>query len=476
MERDLSAAFKGYDLVQLDGRQLLEKVKSEQPIEIQAYGRVFDFVLTANDLRAKDYKAVETSVSGDRELEKSEVSTYKGKLSDDAASEVRFTINDGELEGFIYTGDNQKFFVARASKFSKNARANDVVVYAENDLLRTFDLSNDTPLPPGDIAGKIELGLDIIKANNNRATTAFEMDGAQAATDLKTIEVATEADYQWVSQAGGAAAANTEILGIMNLVDGIYRRDLNLTVTITFQHAWTAADPYTSGSTQELLDKFLGYWNANYPPSQYPRDTAHLFTGKFSNQGIAYQGVVCRGTTYAYGLTARGVVTYLITAHEIGHNLGAEHIDNSGACGNSMMNPFLTGIVSSFCDTSKSQIAGYTASNGSCLLSSGTIAPPIPTPSCSYSISSSSQNFTSAGGTGSISMTTNCSYSSYVASGTDFTTITNGASGVGNGTINFSINANSGAARTGSIFVAGQILNISQAAAATRRKKILLSP
>lgn len=496
LERDLSKSFKGYDLVKLDSREMLRKAKSELPIEIQACGRVFEFVLTPNDLRAKNYRAVETNDSGDRELEQSEVFTYKGKLSGDTNSEVRFTVKEGEIEGFIYTGDNNKFFVAQAEKFSKNARANDAVVYAGDDLLKNLDLSNDTPAPPVDIEGKIDAGLDIIKGYNNSSDSAFGMDGAQAAADLRTIEIATEADYQWAAQSGGGAAANNEILGILNLVDGVYRRDLNLTITVTYQHAWTASDPYTASSTQALLDNFLGYWNANYPSSQYPRDAAHLFTGKFSNQGIAYQGVVCRGTSYAYGLTARSGVNYLITAHEIGHNLGAEHIDNSGICANSMMNPFLSGGVVSFCETSKLQIAGYTAANGSCLVSAGTITPPIPTPTpaatpiptpaatptptptpnCTYSINSASQNFSSTGGTGSISVITgNCPYSSYAAVDSPFITIKDGASGIGSGTIDFTVDANSGAARTGTIFVASYAFNVSQSAG-VRRKKMLLSP
>lgn len=491
LERDLDESFKSYDLVKLDGTEMLRKAKSEQPIEVKGGGRTFEFVLMPNNLRAKNYRAIETDASGDRELEQSEVFTYKGKLSNDPDSEVRFTVRQGEIEGLIYTGDNKKFFVASAEKFSQYAQASDVVVYAEDDLLKTVDLSNDTPQPPDDIEGKIDFGLDIIKGYNNRHAAEFEMSGALAATDVRTVEVATDADYQWVTQSGGSAAANSEILGILNLVDGIYRRDLNLTISVTFQHAWTTSDSYAASSAQALLDSFLGYWNASYPASQYPRDTAHLFTGKFSNQGIAYQGVVCRGTSYAYGLSARSGVNYLITAHEIGHNLGADHIDNSGACANSMMNPFLTGSVISYCDTSKLQIAGYTASNGSCLVSGGTITPPIPTPTpvatptptaippsnCTYSLSSTSQSFSSTGGIGSVNVTTgNCSYSSYVAIDSPFIIVTNGTNGTGSGTVNFTVDANPGAARAGTIFVAGQLFNVNQASAGIRRKKILLSP
>ncbi|MCA1622724.1 MAG: SpoVR family protein, partial [Acidobacteria bacterium] len=245
----------------------------------------------------------------------------------------------------------------------------------EGDLITTVDLSNDvqgSDIESTDIEAKIDLGLDLMKPY---------MSSAMAVAELKTLEVATEADYQWVTQAGGAATANSQILSILNLVDGIYERDLNLSVTVTFQHVWSSSDPYPATSTQAELDSFLSYWNGNYPKTQYPRDVAHLFTGKFTNQGIAYQSVICSNPAYAYGLTARsGSVTNLITAHEIGHNLGAPHVDNSGTCASSIMNPTLYSNATSFCDVSKSQIQTYIASKGSCLSSAGTTPTPTPVP------------------------------------------------------------------------------------------------
>jgi len=378
LQQDLNKSLKRFEIIKLDNKAVLDKAKSRQPIKLQAYGRNFEFVLTPNDLRAANYKAVESTVYGEREMEPGEVSTYKGKLSDDADSEVRFTITKGKIEGLIYTGDT-KFFVNQAAEFSNKAQTNEVVVYTENDLLKTVDLSDDAGTLNNDFSGKLNFGLDVLKSYLYGTPQTAEAYTTEAATDVKQVEVATEADYQWVTQSGGASAANSEILSILNLVDGIYRRDLNLTVKVTFQHAWSTSDPYAGSSTQTVLDSFLNYWNANYSQSQYPRDTAHLFTGKYSNQGIAYQGIVCRSSNYAYGLTARsGTVNHLITAHEMGHNLGAEHVDNSGTCANSMMNPIISQSVSSFCDVSKSQIASYVANNGSCLSSTGVV--PTPTP------------------------------------------------------------------------------------------------
>jgi hypothetical protein len=261
----------------------LEKARTRQPIEIQAYGRYFQFVLTPNDLRAKNYRAVESTGSGERELKREEVATYKGKLTGDDDSEVRFTVTEGNIEGLIYTGSNQKFFITKADRFSKNAAKSDAVVYGEDDLLKTVDLSDDAKLLPPDIEGKMDFGLDILKSEAFSSATLPKTEQALAA-DLRELEIATEADYQWVTQSGGALVANTEILSILNLIDGIYRRDLNLTIKVTYQHAWSTPDSFASTSTVDLLNAFLNYWNTNYPRSQYPRDVAHLFTVNSHNQ------------------------------------------------------------------------------------------------------------------------------------------------------------------------------------------------
>jgi len=103
---------------------------------------------------------------------------------------------------------------------------------------------------------------------------------------------------------------------------------------------------------------------------------------------------------------------------------------------------------------------------------------PPPPPTCTFSINPTSANFSSSGGAGSITVTTTdgCAYTAQPSSDSAFVTIAN-QNGAGSGTINFTVDTNgTGAARTGSIFVGGQIFTVNQSAAGVRRKKILLSP
>lgn len=81
---------------------------------------------------------------------------------------------------------------------------------------------------------------------------------------------------------------------------------------------------------------------------------------------------------------------------------------------------------------------------------------------CNYSLDRTSQTVSSGGGTFTISVTTpiNCDYA--VKSNAAFITVTNGNPGSGNGSVGFSVAANSGSTRNGTITVGNQTFSISQ--------------
>ena len=85
---------------------------------------------------------------------------------------------------------------------------------------------------------------------------------------------------------------------------------------------------------------------------------------------------------------------------------------------------------------------------------------------CVTSLSQSSQNFTGSGGGGSFNVTASGSCNWTAVPSDSFVTITSGASGTGNGTVNFSVASNSGPQRTATIVVGGQVFTSLRVAAA----------
>ena len=88
-----------------------------------------------------------------------------------------------------------------------------------------------------------------------------------------------------------------------------------------------------------------------------------------------------------------------------------------------------------------------------------------PGQSCHFSLSATSQSVGANGGTGSVNVitTSGCGWSA--ASNASFIAITSATTGTGNGTVSYAVAANSGAARTGFLTIAGQTYTINQAAA-----------
>jgi len=85
---------------------------------------------------------------------------------------------------------------------------------------------------------------------------------------------------------------------------------------------------------------------------------------------------------------------------------------------------------------------------------------------CTFSISPASTSAAASGGTGSVNVAagTGCAWN--VTSNASWISVQSGATGSGNGTVNYTVSSNTGAARTATLTVAGQTFTINQAAAA----------
>jgi hypothetical protein len=86
---------------------------------------------------------------------------------------------------------------------------------------------------------------------------------------------------------------------------------------------------------------------------------------------------------------------------------------------------------------------------------------------CGFTINPVSQSYAASGGSGSVSVTTAAGCSWTATSNAGWITITSGASGSGNGTVNYNVATNTGAARTGTITIAGQTFTVTQGCLAT---------
>ncbi len=186
-------------------------------------------------------------------------------------------------------------------------------------------------------------GMSALK-RDKRAKKQADKPEAAGDCSLRRYRLALACTGEYATFHGGTkalalAAMNTT----MNRVNGVYERDLAITMSIVAKNDTLIFlngnnDPYTNNNESAMLPQNVSTCNQRIGFANY--DIGHVFgTG---GGGIAGLGVVCSDSK-ARGATGRGQpigdpfdIDYV--AHEIGHQFGAQHTFNGteGACdGNS---------------------------------------------------------------------------------------------------------------------------------------------
>jgi hypothetical protein len=121
--------------------------------------------------------------------------------------------------------------------------------------------------------------------------------------------------------------------------------------------------------------------------------------------------------------------------------------------------------VTAYVDVAPCVLLGGASTGPICVSVANTSSGSSSSPACSFSLSSSSQSFDAAGGTGTVSVQASSGCVWNATSNVTWITVTSGASGTGNGTVVFQVEANTtGQARTGSLSIAGQTFTVNQGA------------
>lgn len=159
--------------------------------------------------------------------------------------------------------------------------------------------------------------------------------------ELRTYRVGVSATGEYTVFHGGTLEdALAAQVTTMNRVNGIYERDLSVTMTIIpnndlliFLDAQT--DPFTNGDPGAMIMENIDVLNDSIGDDNY--DIGHVFGT--NSGGLAGLNVVCYTDYKAMGVTGSGApigdsfdIDYV--AHEMGHQFGGNHTFNSSCSGN----------------------------------------------------------------------------------------------------------------------------------------------
>ena len=172
--------------------------------------------------------------------------------------------------------------------------------------------------------------------------------GVTAVGATRNIDMAIVTDQEFTNANADPDAA---VIARMNIVDGIFSEQLGVQISLVDVLPLTNNDGgLTSTNAGTLLNQFGNFTNS--PSFNHP-GVAHLFSGKNldgSTIGIAFLRSLC-SARFGVGvnqITGSGTTGALTVAHELGHNFGAPHDNQSDSpCaatpGTFLMNPFLNG-------------------------------------------------------------------------------------------------------------------------------------
>lgn len=198
------------------------------------------------------------------------------------------------------------------------------MVYYKSDFVTDKSMScnhsNEAAQSFGDILIEEELDLPL----------------SYATCQLRTYRLALAATGEYTIYHGGTVAlALAAQVTTMNRVNGIYERELAVTMEIIANnnliiYTNPATDPYSGSDVNHLGQNITNcsnvIGNANF-------DIGHVFL-QGGNSGVAYLSSVCNNSLKAGGVTGQGApigdpfdVDYV--SHEMGHQFGANHTQNN---------------------------------------------------------------------------------------------------------------------------------------------------
>ncbi|WP_298237382.1 reprolysin-like metallopeptidase [uncultured Algibacter sp.] len=258
---------------------------------------------------------------------------YIGKSVNNSGESIRFSITPQGFHGMTLSSNKSAQFIDPVTYGSKN-----YMIYTKSDLSemrKAFEC-------------KYIDNLTKAKSNSNAKLNASvnANDGVLRTYQLALASTGEYSKYHF-DAAGQSSGTDTEkknavkaaMVVTMNRVNGIFERDLSLTMTmidntnIIFLDGTT--DPYTNNDGLTMLSENQSTIDSNIGTNNY--DIGHVFST--GGGGIASLNSPCDNSIKAQGVTGLAgpvgdIFDVEYVAHEMGHQFGAKHTwsSNNGSC------------------------------------------------------------------------------------------------------------------------------------------------
>jgi hypothetical protein len=266
------------------------------------------------------------------------LSLWSGSALEVPGSRVFLSFSPAGAQGFLELPDGPERLLHVVTQRASGAAGEPALVRVLQDGqlaalgVAPPDLCAGARSVPG--AGGLPLPQDLLDSGEEPGTESLI---------IADCQLALETDFQLYQKFGSSPALLSYVTQLVAAVSERYQTDIQTSLSIAYLGVYTTAgDPWTSqdggGDAGDLLDEFRDAWNLSGWPAT--ADLAHFISGANLGGGIAYVGVLCNAS-FGYGVSGNvngninwGAWTgqsaaftwdFVVVAHELGHNFGANH-------------------------------------------------------------------------------------------------------------------------------------------------------
>jgi PKD repeat protein len=364
---------KRYQRVEIDSRRLTGMAERLQrghmPLDLGT-GMRWDLELERISVRAPGYRVRLLGPQGSMDAVPSPEQSFRGHIRGNPSSRVRLSLADGKVTGFIDAGDGDRTFIEPLELFDRVLPAGSHMVYRQSDMVMPAGAgcgwrpTGNVPdvreiLPPGAAPLQALIGPGPETAPSGLAKSTATL-SASAAEPCGLVEVAVAVEYSMVKGYGSAAAAEKRINDIFAMVSGLYD-DPRINILIKISEVVIETEPKLTWGAMNIGTYLtnLTPWARGALGFKNPYDVADLWyydpLVSSGTTGLANVGTVCNKTSGGHVIrdfTRTASFLMINQAHELGHNFGANHVNNQ----NSLLNPMILGDNVSWDDTTIASI------------------------------------------------------------------------------------------------------------------------
>ena len=322
-------------------------------ITLNIDGKLINFVLQDNEQLA-EFKS--------RAKSERNVRFLLGRIKGIKNSWARFRLLNGKLNGVYYDGQNLQL-LEQSEKYGRNASPSSkesaknkewdsdseqqLIVFNPSDVVMSGACANHAQSSSNLIPGSA-FNYNTFVEDLNSSVASSTLLGATSETGITVI-----ADQSFIN---GSATYYEDLLSHINFAQGVFASQVGVQLRLDEIIEFTDTSTLNTNDPYTLLPQLTQLYLPHY-------GLRHLFTGREldgTTVGIAYVSQLCND--FSAGVTQSfGSLTGLIFAHELGHNFGAPHDNQSNsACQTTpsgyVMNPVINAAGDSFSACSLEQI------------------------------------------------------------------------------------------------------------------------